>query len=169
MKESNVRNLTKTLAVLSLLAPATAHPLGIGGIKLHSALNQNLNAEISLVLSAGEKLSDVKVNLAPPDKFDEAGVPWNSFLSKIKFEPTVRPDGTVVIRLSSREALKEPFLGLLLEVSWPKGSLYREFSVLVDPPEVYQQATIPVVKLPERINTEQGVSLSGDAVTRPVQ
>ncbi|MGZ8213129.1 MAG: FimV/HubP family polar landmark protein [Methylosarcina sp.] len=153
MKESNVRNLTKTLAVLSLLAPAGAHSLGIGGIKLHSALNQNLNAEISLVLSAGEKLSDIKVNLAPPDKFDEAGVPWNYFLSKIKFEPTVLPDGSVVVKLSSREALKEPFLGLLLEVSWPKGSLYREFSVLVDPPEVYEQATIPVVNLPERIDT----------------
>lgn len=153
VKESNVRNLTKTLAVLSLLAPAGAHSLGIGGIKLHSALNQNLNAEISLVLSPGEKVSDIKVNLAPPDKFDEAGVPWNYFLSKIKFEPVVRPDGSVVIKLSSREALKEPFLGLLLEVSWPKGSLYREFSVLVDPPEVYEQATLPVVNLPERIDT----------------
>lgn len=153
MKESNVRNLTKTLAVLSLLAPAGAHSLGIGGIKLHSALNQNLNAEISLVLSPGEKLSDVKVNLAPPDKFDEAGVPWSYFLSKIKFEPVVRPDGSVVIKLSSREALKEPFLGLLLEVSWPKGSLYKEFSVLVDPPEVYEQATVPVVNLPERLDT----------------
>jgi pilus assembly protein FimV len=153
VKESNVRNLTKTLAVLSVLAPAGAHSLGIGGIKLHSALNQNLNAEISLVLSPGEKLSDVKVNLAPPDKFDEAGVPWNYFLSKIKFEPVVRPDGSVVIKLSSREALKEPFLGLLLEVSWPKGSLYREFTVLVDPPEVYEQATVPVVNLPERFDT----------------
>ncbi len=154
MKESNLRNLSKTLAVLSLLAPASAYPLGIGDIKLHSALNQNLNAEISLILSEGEKLSDVKVNLAPPDKFDEAGVPWSYFLSKIKFEPVVRPDGSVVIKLSTREALKEPFLGLLLEVSWPKGSLYREFSVIVDPPEVYEQATIPVVTLPERLDSK---------------
>lgn len=150
MKECSVRNLTKTLAVLSLLAPASALPLGIGGIKMHSALNQNLNAEISLVLSAGEKLSDVKVNLAPPDKFDEAGVPWSYFLSKIKFEPVLRSDGSAVIKVISNEALKEPFLGLLLQVSWPKGSLYREFSVLVDPPEVYEQATVPVVNLPEQ-------------------
>ncbi|MGR9087339.1 MAG: FimV/HubP family polar landmark protein [Gammaproteobacteria bacterium] len=160
MKESNVRNLTKTLAVLSLLAPAGAHPLGIGGIKLHSALNQNLNAEIPLVLSQGEKIADIKIHLAPPDKFDEAGVPWNSFLSKIKFEPVVRSDGSVIIRVSSREALKEPFLGLLLEVSWPKGSLYREFSVLVDPPEVYAQPTVPVVRLPEQLS--QAPSLSAD-------
>ena len=75
-----MRNLTKTLAVVSLLAPASGHPLGIGDIKLHSALNQNLDAEISLVVSAGENLSDIKVSLAPPDKFDEAGVPWTYFL-----------------------------------------------------------------------------------------
>lgn len=169
MKESNLRNLSKTLAVLSLLAPASAYPLGIGDIKLHSALNQNLNAEISLILSAGEKLSDVKVNLAPPDKFDEAGVPWSYFLSKIKFEPVVRPDGSVVIKLSTREALKEPFLGLLLEVSWPKGSLYREFSVIVDPPEVYEQATIPIVALPERVDSKPVLTQQRETVFRPTQ
>ncbi|MFZ2311407.1 MAG: FimV/HubP family polar landmark protein [Methylobacter sp.] len=139
-----MRNLTKTIAVVSLLAPASGHPLGIGDIKLHSALNQNLDAEISLVVSAGENPSDIKVSLAPFDKFDEAGVPWTIFLSKIKFEPVVRPNGSVVIKLSSKEALKEPFLDFLLEVSWPKGSLYREFTMLVDPPSVYKEATIPV-------------------------
>ncbi|MCL7419362.1 MAG: fimbrial protein FimV [Methylobacter sp.] len=139
-----MRNLTRTLAVVSLLAPASAYPLGIGDIKLHSALNQNLNAEIPLVVSAGENVADIKVSLAPPDKFDEAGVPWSYFLSKIKFEPVVGHNGSVVIKLSSREALKEPVLDLLLEVSWPKGNLYREFTVLVDPPATYSQATLPV-------------------------
>ncbi|MGZ8189856.1 MAG: FimV/HubP family polar landmark protein [Methylococcaceae bacterium] len=152
-----MRNLTKTLAVVSLLASANAYPLGIGDIKLHSALNQNLNAEIALVLSAGEKVSDIKVNLAPSDKFVESGVPWSPFLSKIKFESVVRPNGSVVIKLSSREALKEPFLGLLLEVSWPKGNLYREFTVLVDPPVAYEQATIPISANSESYEFEQDV------------
>jgi len=140
-----VRNLTKTLAVVSLLAPSSGYSLGIGDIKLHSALNQNLDAEISLVVSEGEQASDIKVNLAPPDKFDEAGVPWTSSLSKIKFATVVRANGSVIIKLSSREAVKEPFLDFLLEVSWPKGSLYREFTVLLDPPAVYKQATLPVL------------------------
>lgn len=144
LKESSVRNLTKTLAVVSLLVPASAYPLGIGEIKLHSALNQNLDAEISLVLSPGEKVSDIKVNLASPDKFDDTGVPWTYFLTKLKFEPVTSSNGSVVIKISSNEALKEPFLDLLLEVSWPKGSLYREFTVLLDPPGDYHEAAIPV-------------------------
>jgi pilus assembly protein FimV len=143
VKKSKVRLLTKTLAVVSLLAPASGHTLGIGEIKLHSALNQNLDAEIALILS-GESVSDIKVNLAPPEKFDEAGVAWTYFLSKIKLETVTNSNGAAVIKLTSKEALKEPFLDFLLEVTWPKGNLYREFTVLVDPPSVYNQATIPV-------------------------
>ncbi|NOT10642.1 MAG: FimV family protein [Methylococcaceae bacterium] len=154
VKERSVRNLTKTIAVVSILAPISAHPLGIGEIKLLSVLNQNLNAEISLVLS-GEKPSDIQVQLAPPDKFNEAGVPWSYFLSKIKFQTIVHANGSVVIKLTSSEALKEPFLDLLLEVSWPKGSLYREFTVLVDPPAVYKEATVPVVTSPESYQPEK--------------
>ncbi|MDP3839961.1 MAG: hypothetical protein Q8Q54_13670, partial [Methylococcales bacterium] len=135
-----MRNLTKTLAILSLLTPVVGYPLGIGDFKLHSALNQNLNAEIPLTLSAGENAADIKVNLAPAAKFDEAGVPWTYFLSKIKFQTVVNANGSVVIKVSSKEALKEPFLNLLVEVSWPKGSLYREFTVLIDPPSTYNSA-----------------------------
>jgi len=148
VKKSGVRNLTKTLAVVSLLAPAGGYALGIGEIRLHSALNQNLDAEIALTLS-GESVSDIKVSLAPPEKFDEAGVSWNYFLSKIKFETITHSNGAAVIKLTSKEALKEPFLDFLLEVSWPKGNLYREFTVLVDPPSVYNPATIPVATTTE--------------------
>lgn len=152
-----MRNLTNILAVLSLLAPASGHTLGIGDIKLLSSLNQNLNAVISLVESAGEKASDIKVHLASPDKFDEAGVPWTPFLSKIKFTTVVSANGSVVIRLSSDVAVKEPFLDFLLEVSWPKGSLYREFTVLVDPPDAYKQTTVPIAARSESYETEQGI------------
>jgi pilus assembly protein FimV len=139
------------------MTPAIGYSLGIGDIKLHSVLNQNLDAEIALVVLAEEKLSDIKVNLAPPDKFDEAGVPWTSFLSKIKFETKIGTNGSVIIRLSSREAVKEPFLDLLLEVSWPKGSLYREFTMLLDPPSSYKQANVPALTNAKSYNPETAV------------
>ncbi|GAB6142332.1 motility hub landmark protein FimV [Methylosoma difficile] len=139
-----MRNLTKTIVVASLMLPVSAYPLGIGDIKLHSALNENLKADISLMLAPGEKPADVKVKLASPEKFIEAGIPWTSVLSDIKFETVAGDNGVVLVKLSTRNALKEPFLDLMLEVTWPKGSLFREFTVLVDPPAVYEQPTIPV-------------------------
>ncbi len=161
VKKSDVRLLTKTLAVVSLLAPASGYALGIGEIKLHSALNQNLDAEIALTLS-GENVADIKVNLASPEKFAEAGVSWNYFLLKIKFETITGANNSAVIKLTSKEVLKEPFLDFLLEVSWPKGNLYREFTVLVDPPSVYSQATIPVSTSAESYAQPPGTTTARD-------
>ncbi|MBE0435666.1 MAG: fimbrial protein FimV, partial [Methylomicrobium sp.] len=139
-----MRKLTKSIALLSLMTPTSVLPLGVGDITLHSALNQSLDAEIALMLSPDENSSDITVKLAPPDKFDEAGLPWSYFLSKIKFNLIPVSDKRAVIKLSSTEVLKEPFLDFLIEVSWPKGTLYREFTVLVDPPATYQQPVLPV-------------------------
>lgn len=138
-----MRNLTRTIAVVALLAPASGHPLGIGEIKLHSALNQTLNAEIPLLVEPGDDLASVKISLAPPDKFDEAGLPWSYFLSKLRFEL----NGSV-IKITSKDVVKEPVLDFLLEVKWPKGNLYRGFTLLVDPPATYNQATIPLASAP---------------------
>ena len=139
-----MRKLTKTLTVISLLAPVEGYSLGIGDIKLHSALNQNLNAEIALVLGSNESIEDIHVRMAKPEKFDEAGVPWTYSLSKIKFQPRLNANGSAVVQLRSDETIQEPFLSFLVEISWPKGSLYREFTVLVDPPSTYLQPVIPV-------------------------
>lgn len=144
MKESNVSNLTKALAVVSILTPATGLPLSIGDIELHSALNQNLNAEIRLHVAAGENPSEVSVHLAPPEKFDQAGIPWSYFLTNIRFEPVVQANGTIIVKVTSKEALTEPFLDFLLEVTWPQGAQFREFTLLIDPPVGYNQPVIPV-------------------------
>jgi pilus assembly protein FimV len=145
-KESNVRNLTKALTAIALLAPSTSYSLGVGGIKLYSSLNQKLRAEIALVISKadGEDIEDIKVALAPPEKFDTAGVKWNYFLSKIKFKTKQKANGAVVIQLSSSEALTEPFLDFLIEVNWPAGNIYKEFTVLVDPPTTYAKSVAPI-------------------------
>ncbi len=159
-----MHNLTKTLAAMSLLAPLTAHSLGVGDIKLHSALNQKLNAEIALSLAADENLADIRVALATPEKFDKLGIAWSYFLSTVKFHPVVKANGKVVIKMTSDEVVQEPFLDFLVEVSWPKGDIYKEFTVLVDPPVVYQQARIdaptisptkPSYRAPSRVTTAQ--------------
>lgn len=144
MKEGNLNNLTKALAVISLLAPAKSFPLSIGSLELHSALNQKLKAEIILHTDAGENPADISVRLAAPDQFDQAGIPWSYFLSKIKFE-TVESNGSLVIKLSSKDTLTEPFLDMLLEVSWPSGKQFKEFTVLLDPPSGYNNQPAPPV------------------------
>ena len=66
--------------------------------------------------------------------------------------------GRLSLRSLPGEALKEPYLNFLLEVSWPKGNLYREFTVLVDPPADYQHQTYqePVYQEPEYTSRNEG-------------
>jgi pilus assembly protein FimV len=135
--------LRKTIAIAviastSAFIPTAAYSLGIGEMKLHSGFNQNLKAEIELTGAADDKISDLSVTLATPEKFDEAGIPWSYFLKNIKFKPVRRSNGSTFIEISSNEALKELFLSFVLEVSWNKSDvLYREFTVLVEPSTTY--------------------------------
>ncbi len=119
---------------LALLAPVSSFSLGIGSVTLHSGLNQNLNADILLVTSNGENPVDIKANLASETKFNEAGLPWTPFLSKINFSTKALPNGSLYITLTTKEAVKEPFLHFMIEVSGPKSTLYREFTILMDLP-----------------------------------
>lgn len=129
------------VTTMAMLIPESAYSLGVGDIKLHSGFNQNLNAEIELITSANEEVSNLYIGLASPEKFDEAGIPWSYFLKKIKFKPVKKSNGELVIELSSKEALKELFLSFVLEVSWNKSNhLDREFTVLVDPSPSYHLA-----------------------------
>jgi pilus assembly protein FimV len=119
------------------LAPVSAYALGISNITLHSGLNQNLNADILLVVSEGENPADIKANLASQTKFNEAGLTWTPFLSKINFSTKALPNGSFYITLSTKEVVKEPSLHFMLEVVGPKSTLYREFTLLIEPPAAY--------------------------------
>ena len=129
--------LAKALAISSLLIPINCYALGIGNITMHSSLNQSLNADILLVLLNGENSEDIKANLVTQTKFDRNDLPGVSFLSKISFSTKILSDGSLHIILTTKEAVKEPFLHFMLQVSNSKTTLYREFTVLLDPPAEY--------------------------------
>lgn len=133
-----MHKVTKTVAILGLLAPLGASALGVGDISLHSALNQSLDAEIPLVLSGADSLSDVRVSLASPETFTKAGLERHYFLTKLQFSPVQTTDGRYVIKVSSRDVMREPFLNFLVEVNSPQGRVVREFTALLDPPASMQ-------------------------------
>lgn len=136
-----MHKLSRTIAVMGLLAPLGANALGVGDIRLHSALNQSLNAEIPLVLSGSDSLNDIRVSLAGPEVFAKAGLERQYFLTKLQFNTVQKPDGSYAIQVSSREVMHEPFLSFLVEVNWPQGRVLREFTVLLDPPATLSEET----------------------------
>ena len=139
-----VRKLSLAIAMVLGVISFGAQALGLGDIHTKSALNQRLNADI-LLYSVGEaEIADINVRLASPEVFVKAGIDRPHFLSRLKFEPVLMPDGSGVIRVTSPDPVREPFLDFLIEVDWPNGQMLREYTVLLDPPVTTAQRPAPV-------------------------
>lgn len=121
------------IALLACL-PATGHALGLGKLKVHSSLNQPLNAEINFTSLTEAELKGLTVSLASRADFTAAGVERAPFLAQIKFSVNRNADGRYTLRFSTPTPIDEPFLHLLLQIDWPGGRLVREYTALIDPP-----------------------------------
>jgi pilus assembly protein FimV len=141
-RADRIRFARRTLTLIGIFISPGSHALGVGELRLQSALNQTLKAEVPLVVS-NEKLGDIKVTLAPPEVFAQAGIERQQFLSSLRFQPELRADGSCVIRISSREPIRDPYLSFLMEVNWPDGRVVKEFTVLIDPPAQVLPALSP--------------------------
>lgn len=82
----------------------------------------------------------MRAQLASADAFRQAGLDFPTTLLGIKFSIDKRPSGASVIKLSSDRPINDPFVDMLLEINWPAGRLVREYTFLLDPPEVMANA-----------------------------
>ncbi len=124
----------RVLVSAMLLAPPVALPLGLGEIRLGSALNEPLSAEIDLVAATPEELGALQAQLATRELFQRYGLDRPAYLDSLEFRVGRGQDGRSVLLVRSREAISEPFVSFLVDVSWPRGRLLREYTVLLDPP-----------------------------------
>src|SRR5258705_8831945 len=123
------------IALAALLCvPLLAQSAGLGRLQVNSALGQPLRAEIEIVsLQAGEEDS-LQARLGSREAFQQAGIEMSSALVGLQFAIDKR-GGRPVIRLSSSQPVNEPFVELLIELSWSTGRLVREYTFLLDPAE----------------------------------
>ncbi|MDX1481211.1 MAG: FimV/HubP family polar landmark protein, partial [Woeseiaceae bacterium] len=128
-------SLKRLWVALALLLSGQAMALGLGEIRLDSALNEPLRADIMLLSATPEELENLNIRMASPDMFARYGLDRPAYLSTVQFRVigSGRTDGNI-IRVTSTEPITEPFLTFLVEASWSRGRLLREYTVLLDPP-----------------------------------
>ena len=117
-----------------MLIPGLAHALGLGAIDVKSGLNQPLNAEIQVIQASAGEASELAVDLAKAEDFARVGIDRSRIAVPLEFEVTENSRGDTVIKVTSTEPVREPYLSFLLDVNWSKGRLLREYTVLLDPP-----------------------------------
>ena len=127
---------------------AAANAAGLGRLTVLSPLGQPLLAEIEIVsLQPGEE-EGISARLASPDAFEQAGIEINPALNSLRIS-LERRDKRPFLRLSTSQAVNEPFLDILVELQWSSGRLLREYTFLLDPPEYRsRQQAIAAAPLP---------------------
>lgn len=148
------RRLTRISLVALLLISGELWALGLGDIRVESALNEPLSAQIELLSASPEELQNLSVALASSDTFARYGLDRPFYLQNLTFEVvrTGRASGNHV-RVRSTSPMTEPFLTFLVEVSWSRGRLLREYTVFLDPPTFTPPSAsqpAPQVSAPQR-------------------
>src|ERR1044071_2857915 len=146
-----------------LLLPGISFGLGLGDVRLNSPLNAPLDAEIELVNATPEDLATLDAKLASKETFARYGLDWPPFMAGVTVTRDRTPSGGYVLHIKSQETVTELFLTLLIEATWARGRLVREYTVLLDPPVV---APNNVAAAPVAAPT-QAPSQSSGQISRP--
>jgi pilus assembly protein FimV len=162
-----LRLRSSVTAIVSFLVfsglPLAGHAAGLGNIVVFSLLGQPLRAEVE-VSATREELAGMTAQLASASTFKQANVDYVASLSGIKFSMDKRPNGQPIIKLKSDRPINEPFVDLLLELNWPSGRLLREYTFLLDPPELMTKTVVPVT--PAKAAKPPQISSTSSAATR---
>src|SRR5882672_6512736 len=156
------RRAAARCAIVLALSFAFASPAvfaaGLGRLSVQSALGQPLRAEVDVTSVARDEAGSLAVRLASQAAFQQANLEMNPALSALRLQLDKRSDASSVVRITSLNPINEPYLDLLLELTWATGRVLREYTVLLDPPAlraqpdvippVAQQLPAPAVPMP---------------------
>jgi pilus assembly protein FimV len=140
------------MSLLLTAVPGLVFALGLGNIELRSNLNQPFDARIRLLSPTADEIASLNVGLADAEAFERAGIDRPFVLSQLHFEIVTNDRGPDYIHVTSKGPIREPFLDFLVEANWSNGRLYREYTVLLDPPR-YNPNARRIVPEQERIPT----------------
>ena len=155
-----------SLFVIILMLPfTTVYAAGLGKLILNSSLGQPLNAEIDIVTTHNDDVSSLKASIATREAFAQAGIHYEPSFSSFKISIESRTNGNPYIKLSSPQAINDPFLNILMELNWASGRLLREYTVLLDPAEANTQDLVApnIRSVPIMVATKQNSERASDA------
>jgi pilus assembly protein FimV len=158
-----VTTIRVVLAAL-LFAPLVVDAAGLGRLQVFSALGQPLRAEIEVVsLQPGEDDS-LQARLATAEAFRQAGIEMTPALIGLSFTID-RRGARPVIRMTTSQPVNDPFLDVLIELSWATGRLVREYTFLLDPVEF--KAAAPAAGAPAPASAAKPVPVPAPAAPAP--
>ncbi len=128
------KTIAAALGGIFLSLATSAYAAGLGKLSVTSSLGQPLSAEIDLVALQPGEFEVLTARVASPEAYTDARIEYSPLLRQIRFAIERKSDGKPVLKITSAAPINEPFLDVLVEVTWPSGKLVREYPILLDPP-----------------------------------
>ncbi|GAA5315062.1 MAG: hypothetical protein AseanaTS_02660 [Candidatus Pelagadaptatus aseana] len=122
---------------LLLTGASQLQALGLGDLSHSSYLGQPLTASVVILDSDGDYgPGDIKIRqISATEAADTLDLDILNNNYRLKLTPTTM-DGELQVQIRSRQPINEPFVDLVLELSWSGGQVFREYTLLMDPPPV---------------------------------
>ncbi|MEH6457422.1 MAG: LysM peptidoglycan-binding domain-containing protein [Cocleimonas sp.] len=131
---------TASTTSIANVLPESLVGLNLGEISSSSFLNQPFKGVIPFLFTSYENSKDLNVKLAPQSIFNEIGAEKHPILSSLNFQITQQNNKPVIL-ISSNQPIQLPFLNFVLEIQGPRGVVYQDYTVLLDPES--KQVTTP--------------------------
>ncbi|MFT3736740.1 MAG: FimV/HubP family polar landmark protein [Rhodocyclaceae bacterium] len=135
---------------------------GLGRINVFSSLGQPLRAEVDIAATP-EELDAMTARLASADAHARANIEFVSDFSAVRMSIERRANGSAVVRITSDRAFNEPFVNMLVELTWQGGRILREYTFLLDPSETGASSARAVPQV-----AEPAVRIDSAPAVRPV-
>ena len=130
-----------TLTSNSLLA------LTLNKMQVNSKQDEPLNAVIDVIFSKGDKVENLKPAIASRENYEANGLARLPIHADIQIRLEDGANGGKIF-LISNDIVKDPFLDLLIQIDSERGRVYKEYTVLLEPPS-------PKISIEEVIETKK--------------
>ncbi len=121
------------LSVCIWLVTSNVQAIGLGRIVVNSALNQPLDAEISIASIEGNVLESLEIRLATDSDFRRANISIEPVVKLLQFS-VINGETGPWIHVTTDRPVRTPFLHFLAAIEWSGGRIIREYTALLDPP-----------------------------------
>jgi FimV-like protein len=153
--------LTLPLAICPLRASA----LQLGKLEVLSSLGEPLRAEVAVPVLTPAESATLQLSISEPSLFQTPGVAYPSLEHGIQIELLRRPGGEPYLSLKSSQEIKEPLIGIVLDLKWRSGRLVRDYLMLL--PTSDNARTSESAEAQDKVNPAS--SSHAGSVTPPVK
>ena len=156
--------VTCGLLASALTLPVPASALGLGKLTVLSGLGQPLSAQIELTAAQRDELDSLRARIADISVYRDNSVQFPGVLSRARVTLEQGANSAPYLKVTTVQAVNDPFLDMIIEISWASGRVIRDYTFLLDPPgsgetqaveptpPIVAQATVPS----ERRNARRG-------------